>query len=299
MIHPRILILDLASILHTLKYRIGKVRLLKKDESTFIIYGFLFKLNALRQKSRADVVVYALDSKTSLRKQLYAEYKEKRHKNKTEDQKRLDDLAYPQFDEVINYVLPTLGCMNVFGKDGFEADDIIASICKTHKNNQIVVCTTDHDLYQLLTNNVCILNAKTDTFFSITDFENKYGIEPKMWKRIKSIGGCYSDGVKGVPIPQSDPTKKIRCVAEKGALNYIKGKMSSTTQAYKAIESRFGKDIINRNKALVILPFRGTPKFSVRPDRMIKKGLLRICEKYGFKAIKNDINFWSKSLKLK
>lgn len=300
MIHPRILILDLAAVMHGIKYRIGKGRLTKADEKTFIIYGFLFKLNALIHKSKAQVVVYALDSKTSKRRQLYDLYKENRTDDKkTEDQKRLDNLAYPQFDEIINYVLPTLGCMNMFGEEGFEADDVIGRICKSYPDNQIIICTTDHDLYQLLTPNVCILNAKTDTFFSITSFEKTYGIEPKIWKRVKAIGGCVSDNVKGVPIPQPDQTKKQRHVAETGALNYLKGKTKPTTQAHKAIESRAGKDVINRNKSLVILPFRGTPEYKIRPDRMKKKGLIRIAEKYGFKTVISDIDFWVSSLKLK
>jgi 5'-3' exonuclease len=295
----RILLIDTLSILHQLKYSVGKRKLKKAEESSFIIYGFLFKLNALMNKSKANVVVWGLDSKTSKRRQLYANYKKKRHENKTAKQIELDNLAYPQFDEIINYVIPTLGYMNMFGEEGYESDDIIASICKKYKDNEIVIVTTDHDLYQLLTPNVCILNAKTDGFYSIKSFENEYGIEPKMWKRVKALGGCFSDQVSGVPIPQPDPTKKQRHVAEKGALNYIKGKMSPTTQAYKAIESRAGKDIINRNKALVILPFRGTPSFSIRPDRLRKKGLIAICKRYGFKAILSDIDSWVKSMRLR
>lgn len=190
----RILIIDLLSVLHTIKFSLGKNRLSENDKHTFIIYGFLFKLNFLLKKTKASQVVFALDSKhreTSKRKKLYPEYKEKRNQNQNEKQIELDNLATPQFQKIIEYVLPTIGYKNLFGSEGYEADDSIGVICKKYTKKQIVICTTDHDMYQLLTENVCILNAKSNQWYTITDFEKEFGIAPKMWKRVKAIGGCF------------------------------------------------------------------------------------------------------------
>lgn len=294
----RILLIDTHAILHHVKFSIGKQRLSNKEKPTFVIYGFLLKLHFLLRKTNANVVVYAIDSSTSKRKEIYAEYKEKRQ-NKTEQQKALDALAMPQFKEVKEYVIPELGYRNIFSADGFEADDIIGRICKTYKNSEIVICTSDQDMYQLLTKNVVMFNIKTNKYYTVSDFEKEYKIEPKMWKRIKAIGGCSSDCVKGVPIPQSDPSKKQMCVAEKGALNYILGDMKPTTKAFQAIESRKGKDVINRNKKLVIIPFKNTPEFKIKPDRPSAKGLKIICKEYGFNSILNDFNYWRKTLRLR
>jgi 5'-3' exonuclease len=297
--NSRILLVDLAAVLHAIKFSLGKHRLSYKEKDTFVIYGFLLKLNFLLRKTNARVVVFALDSDTSKRRDIYADYKLKRKQNRTEQQIELDTLALPQFEEIKKYVLPTLGYRNVFGAEGFEADDVIGVICKKYKQYQIVLCSTDQDMYQLLTPNVCMLNAKTNAYYTVTDFQEEYGIEPKMWKRVKAIGGCKSDNVQGVPIPQPDPTKKQLHVAEKGALNFIKGEMKPTTKAYQAITSREGKDIINRNKKLVILPFKGTPEYTIRPDRPREIGMRDICEKYGFKSIEDDFEFWKKTLRLK
>ena len=295
----RILILDTMSVLHVVKFSLGKTRLTDKDKNTFIIHGFLQKLNFLLRKTSASICVYALDSKTSKRRELYSIYKAKRNQNRTEKQIALDKLAAPQFEKIINHVLPTMGHRNLFGKEGFEADDAIGSVCKKYKNDQIVICTTDHDMYQLLSNNVCIINAKTNNYYTITDFKREFDIEPKMWKRVKAIGGCSSDNVKGVPIPQLDSTKKQRHVAEKGALNYIKGQTASTTKAHKAIESRKGKNIINRNKSLVILPFKGTPEFNIRPDHLKLNRFTDMCEEYEFKTILSNMDRWKSALKLR
>lgn len=297
-LYNRILVIDFKAVGHAIKFSLGKHRLSHNEKSTFLIYGFLLKLNFLMRKTKSDIVVYALDSKTSKRKHIYAEYKENRQK-KTEQQIALDELAYPQFDELEEYVLPTIGYRNLFEVEGFEADDVIGSICKNEKGRQIVMCTSDQDMYQLLTDNVCVFDIKKNKYFTRSMFEKEYGIEPKIWKRVKAIGGCKSDSVKGVPIPQPDPNKRQQHVAEKGALNFLKGEMNPTSKAYQAITSREGKDVINRNKSLVILPFKGTPKFEITPDRLSKKGLIEVSKKYGFNSILKDIDSWKRILKLR
>jgi DNA polymerase-1 len=295
----RILLIDFMSLAHTTKFALAKTKLSKGEESTFIIYGFFLKLNFLLKKTRANQVVFALDSKTSKRKELYPEYKAKRKQSKTPAQIKLDKLAYPQFTKLTDEILPEIGYRNLFSVDGLEADDIIGSICKQNKNDQIIIVSSDKDMYQLLTNNVCMISPSTNKYYTISDFRNEYHIEPKIWKRVKSLGGCSSDQISGVPIPPKDKTKRQTHVGEKGALNYLTGKMKPNTKAFKAIESRAGKDVINRNKALVILPFRGTPTFAIRPDRLKYKKFLDICENLGFKSILANPETWKSILKLR
>ena len=295
----RTLLLDVNAVLHSVKFSLGKHRLSHNEKPTFVIYGFLLKLQFLLRKTRANVVVYATDSKTSKRKEIYSTYKEKRTKNKTKEQIALDKIALPQFDEIIDYVVPALGYRNVFGTDGLEADDVIGRICKSYKDDEIIICTSDKDMYQLLNDTVCIIDARKNTYYAEKDFIRDYGIAPKMWKRVKAIGGCSSDEVKGVPIFQPDPTKKQMHVAEKGALNFLKGDMGKTTRAYQSIISKEGIKVIQRNKKLVILPFKGTPNYAIRPDHPKERGLEKVCEKYGFKSILNDMKTWKEVLRLR
>lgn len=240
------------------------------------------------KKTNANIVVYATDSKTSKRKEIYSIYKEKRQKNKTDKQIALDAIAHPQFDEIIESVIPTIGYKNVFGAEGFEADDIIARICKKYKDEEIVICSTDQDLYQLLTDNVCMMNSKTNNWYSKLDFTLEYGIEPKMWKRVKAIGGCISDNVDGIP-----------GVGEKTVIKYLTGNLPSHHKTYMSIISGKGKKITNRNKQLVILPMRGTPDFTIKPDRLRSVGLRKVCDKYGFQSITDDWRSWKNTLGLK
>lgn len=284
----RILIIDCNAVLHSVKFSLAKHRLSNNEKPTFVIYGFLLKLQFLLRKTRANVIVYALDSSTSKRKEIYNIYKEKRVKNKSDEQIALDEISYPQFAQVTNFVLPTIGYKNIFGAEGFEADDVIGSICKKYKDEEIVICTTDQDMYQLLTDNVCMFDSRKNNWYTKKDFKKEYGIEPKMWKRVKAIGGCSSDNVEGVP-----------GVGEKTVIKYITGNLPTHHKTYQAIKSKKGRKIINRNKSLVILPFKGTPEFIIRQDWLTQSGLERVCEKYGFDSIISDWRSWVNILRLR
>lgn len=282
----RILLIDTSSILHTVKHGNKKIR--KKDQSSYIMMGFLLKLQSMVKKTRADVVAFATDSHPadSIRKKIYPPYKEKRGSNKTDEQKALDAIAYPQFKTVEERILPDMGYMNVLRTDRLEADDIIGSICKSYNNCEIIIVTTDHDMYQCLTDTTCILNPKTMQYFSKKDFVKKYEICPDMWKRVKAIAGCISDEVSGVP-----------GVAEKTVLKFLTGNLPTHYKTYQAIHSEEGKKIINRNKSLVILPFRGTPKYKLVEDRISKIRLHNVAKDYGFMSIVTDLENWYKILK--
>jgi DNA polymerase-1 len=300
----RICVVDTSSLLHAAKHSIGKSNKLSYNERpTFVIYGFLFRLRSVLLKIKPDVVVFALDSQSSIRKDKhYSLYKSKRKTaEKTPEQKELDALAYPQFEIIQNEILPEIGYKNVFKVEGFEADDIIGSICKTYKDFEICIVTSDEDMYQCLRSNIAILKPRDYTFFTLNTLKEKYGLlHGNDWKRIKVYGGCNSDSVPGLPIPNSDLTKPIRHIGEKSAINYFQGKLKPHTNTYKAFIIPENAKIINRNKILTILPLKGTPSFKIVTDKdLSKKAFVEICKRFCFASILEDLDDFSSILKLK
>lgn len=300
----RILIVDVSAILHSVKHSIGKkTKLSHGEQYTFIIYGFIFRLRSLVLHSRSDVTVFALDSDKSLRRELYySQYKMNRDDSlKTDEEKKFDAIARPQFKIVQEEILYDMGFKNVFKADGYEADDIIGRICDTYSKHEVCIVSTDSDMYQLLRDNIVILNPKDYNYFTIDKFQQKYNIgHPNMWKRVKVYGGCKTDNVPGIPIPNDDKKKKIRHIGEKSVINYLQGTMNKTSNYYKAFTCAQNKKIINRNKHLTILPMRGTPEFRiVKDDALYRKSLVEICNKYGFKSIMEDLDDFCKVLRLR
>lgn len=276
----KILLIDVSSILHAAKYGVGKKRLSNNEESTFIIYGFLLKLQYIVKKVNPHVIVFAVDSDSSNRRDIYPGYKD-RKQEKTDEQKALDALAFPQFDKVINDVIPTIGYKNIFSADGFEADDVIARICLDYTKSGIIIATSDGDMYQCLSQRICIFNVGKNRYYNHVHFKEEWNCRPDQWGRVKMLAGCTSDTVKG-----------IEGVKEKTAVKYINKDLPEHHKTYKRIISPEGKKIAQLNKRLVVLPFDGTPKFRIKNDRLKKKGIVKIAKRYGLSSILNDLMYW-------
>jgi DNA polymerase-1 len=288
MLYNKILLFDNSALMHVLKHSTDIKRLKKNELDTYIIFNFLFRLQLLMRKIKPSVCIFARDSRTSKRQKIYPEYKQKRKtREKSQKEIELDRIAYPQFTEIEEKVIPLLGYKNIFQTNGLEADDIIASVCKHNKSSDIVIVSNDEDLYQLLTNTTCILNARSNKVITRQNFIKKYGIEPNDWKKVKAVGGCVSDNVVGLP-----------GVAEKTVINYLLGNLPEHYKTHQKIKSKEYNSVILRNKKLVCLPFKGTPVYEIDFQNVpTKKGIKKVGEKYNFLPIKKDFKFWCKTLR--
>lgn len=92
----------------------------------------------------------------------------------------------------------------IFAEKGFEADDMIASICEKLKDNdlKIIIVSGDRDLLQLVNPKISVhdLNGgyrKAVRFDPDKVFE-KFGFEPQFVSDFKGLAGDNSDNLKGV-----------------------------------------------------------------------------------------------------
>ena len=289
----RIMIIDHSAVCHAVKFGFAKQGIDQIKDTPFIVYGYFLTFQYLIKNIQPKLIAFACDSKESKRKEIYPEYKD-RDKNKTEENKQLDEIAYPQFNLLKEKVLPKIGYKNIFESKGLEADDIIARICKHYSNNEIVIVSRDNDLWQLLSDKVAMFDPSLKQWFTKGDLQKKWEVTPKEWGKIKRIVGCSGDNVQG-----------IKGVAAKTAIKYLKGELSKTTKngkplkTYEAITSDEGKKIIKRNKKLVILPFKNTPTYYLQDDYLSLEGFKKVIKKYKFKSIQKDIEYWKYVLRLK
>ena len=140
---------------------------------------------------------------------------------------------------LVKEVLAAFG-IPVFEKPGFEADDVIGSICektKKVKGLQTIIATGDMDTLQLVEGDkVVVLTLRkgvTDTvLYNEDEVRKRYGIEPEQLVDYKGLKGDPSDNIPGVP-----------GVGEKTASVLIK-KFGNLNNLYKEIE----KPANNKNK---------------------------------------------------
>ena len=121
-----------------------------KGQNVSALFGFFRNLHYILQHYKPGYIYAAMDSKTkTFRHEMYPEYKATRNKTP-------DDLhaQIPWICDILQALgIPTLQC------DGYEADDIIATVAKKceEQNRPCRILSGDKDLMQLVTENTLIL----------------------------------------------------------------------------------------------------------------------------------------------
>lgn len=283
-----LLIIDSPALCHRAKFAMQKVELSFEEMKTEIIFNFLNQIMSLAKRFETNHFAFCWDSRKSFRRGLYPDYKYKRREEKTQEEKDFNNLAYEQFHRLRREVLPALGFKNNFIQTGLEADDIIASIVFSKHKPKPIIISRDNDLYQLLL--YCdMFDFQTLKMMTDDSFTEKYKCLSSLWNLTKAIGGCSSDNVTGV-----------KGVGEKTAIKYILNELPKHHKTFKAIESKQGQMIIERNKALVYLPFEGTKNFKAKKDKLYSKDFYNTFDNLGFKSVLTQENFneWEKRFDL-
>lgn len=250
-----------------------------------IIYGYLEDILALAEKHKTPYLIHTWDSQKSVRRDLYPEYKANRNSNLTEKEIIINTICKEQIPIIRKNILHRLGFRNSVIYSGYESDDIIAKICKKYyKDNNLIVISRDKDLYQLL--DYCKMWCfETKSFYSKDTFREQWNITCDRWGEVKTLSGCSTDNVNGIPN-----------VREKTAIKYLNGNLNPNTKAYRSIESSEGQMISFNNKNLVLLPMPliNGWEYEIKKDKFSIDGLINICNEYGFKEIVNTkkLNRW-------
>lgn len=230
-------IVDLSAVMHTCKHSAKRWSDPRHIQSA-IVYGVLQQLRTIHKNTGCERLIFALDSRTSVRKEAYPDYKHGRKENLTD----FDLACYKTFD-YIKQMLLDLGYRNVISIEGFEADDVIAQLVRYDQVTHF--CTHDNDMYQCLASADMYWLGKVKTG---QWFMNEYGIYPNQWGMVKAIAGCKSDQVEG-----------ISRVGEKTAIKYIRG--TDSQNAHRKIDDNW--ETVERNIPLVTLPHPNCPEITL------------------------------------
>jgi DNA polymerase-1 len=279
-----ILLVDANSVCHQMKHAMGDLSW--EEKRVGVLFGFLRQLLSLAKILKSNRFVFAWDTRSSVRSKFFPEYKGRRKKDKTPEEKELDDIAYIQFNTLQHEILPEIGFLNSFWQEGYEADDIMASIVHCNPKEKIVIISTDEDLYQLLSENVTMYSIRKKQEYTHHNLWKDYHVPPQDWIDVKSIAGCSSDDIPGVV-----------GVGEKTACKYLNRQLSVVHKTYRSIKD--SEELIKRNLQLVTLPYSGTEEIPITNENALSlKGFLNVCTRYGFESFmsKDNLNQWKEHI---
>jgi DNA polymerase-1 len=162
---------------------------------TNAIYGLASMLVKVIDEHHPQGVVVAWDAGMSGREVTYDLYKAQR--------KPRPDLLREQWPHLMPLV-EAFGYTNV-KVDGYEADDVIASLVKQAREEgiEVMVVTGDRDAYQLVDEGVRVMSTSrgiTETkIYDRAAVEERYGVPPELITDLMGLRGDTSDNIPGVP----------------------------------------------------------------------------------------------------
>ncbi len=171
---------------------------------TGLLTGFINLIDSLRRDHNTDYLVFALDSKgKTFRNEIYPEYKANRDAPP-------EDLI-KQLPIAIDWITE-MGFANL-SKDGYEADDVIATVTKFAKKQglKVRIVSHDKDLYQMIEDGrVVMYDSVKRREIDEQGCVDKFGVVPQDFINFQAILGDSSDNVPGVKgIGQKGASKLI------------------------------------------------------------------------------------------
>jgi len=190
-------------------------------QPTNAIYGFLNILRKITREHKPDYLAACFDvSRDTFRQKKFKDYKVQRPPMP-------DGLStqIPLIKEII-----TAYRIKLFEKEGFEADDIIATLARKAKQKgmSVVVISSDKDMLQLVEEGVEVFSPYKDegVYYDAAKVKERFGVEPKLVPDIIALMGDSVDNIPGVKGIGEKTAAQL--ITEYGSLDKLigsKGKM--------------------------------------------------------------------------
>jgi len=165
-------------------------------QHTNAIYGFATMLLSLLSSEKPTHVAVAFDvSRKTFRSEIFPEYKANRAKTPDE------------FRSQMSYLHELVSAFGItqFEVEGYEADDILATITKRAEKEgaEVFICTGDRDSFQLVNDKTTVLYPKrgvSDLARMTPDaVQEKYGMSPAQYPDFAALRGDPSDNLPSIP----------------------------------------------------------------------------------------------------
>lgn len=249
---------------------------------TNAVYGFTSMVLKLLSEEKPGYAVVAFDKAApTFRHLAYEEYKAKREKAPDELKGQIG---------AVHAVLSALG-IPVLDKEGYEADDIIGTLCKKAVSLGLkpVIVSGDADVFQLVDMPAEVIYTRkgiSDTVrYDGEKLRERFGLSARQYIDLKALKGDPSDNIPGVP--GVGEKTAIKLLTEYGSLEAIfehvgdlKGKLRDTMEANRE------KAFLSRELATIVtdVPLDFNPEdYKVKnPDR---EALRKIFERLEFRSL--------------
>ncbi|MBI5970381.1 MAG: DNA polymerase I [Deltaproteobacteria bacterium] len=213
-----LILIDGNSLMYRAFHAVPASFMTSKGIPTNAVYGFTQSILKIINEYKPAYLAVAFDVKgPSFRKEIYDDYKANR----------------PPMPDALSrqapYIKKMLRAMRVrsIEKEGFEADDVMATIVKnvSAAGVKTAMITGDKDMYQLVSTDTKVLDYLTGKEWGPVETEERFGVPPTAIKDFLALAGDASDnipGVKGVGTKTA-----VKLIKEYGTLDALYADIAS------------------------------------------------------------------------
>ncbi|WP_024877882.1 DNA polymerase I [Saccharomonospora piscinae] len=261
---PRLLLIDGHSMAYRAFFAVPADRFrTSTGQVTNAVFGFTSMLiNLLRDETPTHVAVAFDVSRKTFRSETFADYKANRLTTPDDFKGQV---------ELIKEILDALA-IPVLAKEGYEADDVIATLTtQAGGDYDVLVCTGDRDALQLVNDSVTVLYPRKGVSdlvrFDPGGVQEKYGLSPVQYPDFAALRGDPSDNLPGIPgVGEKTAAKWVRQFGSLDDLidrvDEVKGKVGD------ALRSHLDSVMLNRRLTELVrdVPLEtGPAELAVRP----------------------------------
>lgn len=208
----RLVLIDGNAVLHRAYHALPP---LTTPDGTMVnaVYGFISMLIKLFNELKPTHMAVAFDRpEPTFRKSLFKDYQAKR----PEMEEGLSSQIPKAQDVVRAFGIP------IYDAAGFEADDVIGTLCQNTKDD-VVIVTGDRDILQLVDERVKVFmptkGLSEGKLYGEKEVEEKMGVRPKQIPDLKALMGDASDNYPGVA--GIGPKTAVKLLAEYGSIEKL------------------------------------------------------------------------------
>lgn len=280
---PTLYLIDGTALLYRSFYAFIKNPLVNsRGEHTSAIFGTVNTFLHILEAKQAENIVISFDRKApTFRHELSEDYKANRP---------------PMPEDLVSQIEPVREFFRLIGlpevsQDGFEADDILATLGDRYKSAyEIVYVTADKDYSQLVEEGVSIFDPGKDLEIRRDEVFAKYGVWPEQFVDYLALVGDASDNIPGVR--GIGPKGAVTLLNQFGSLDAVYARLEEAPEKLRGKLAE-GRDsaFLSRRLAQIVrdaeVPIPPAVKLAFRPKDL--HGALEFLSHYELNTLKRRI----------
>ena len=284
MTKPKLFLIDATALCYRAFYAIRSLST-SFGQPTNAIYGFINMLNKILKEKNPQFLAVCFDvSRDTFRLKKFAEYKIKRPPMPDELSSQI-----PLIKEVISAYGVT-----IFEQEGYEADDIIATLARKAKEEGIstTIVSSDKDMLQLVDEDTVVFSPYKDEgiIYDEKKVSERFGIGPE---RITDIIALMGDDVDNIPsVPGIGEKTAVALIKEFGSSEKLLSNIDKIKSEKIKTAIKNNIDTIKLNKELAVLDKKIDLDFNLDKLKLTEpnhRELFRLFKFLEFKKLLKDL----------